>query len=112
MANGRRRLIAGNWKMFKTVPEALDLVRELRNVLGSVRDTDLLICPPYPALHAVAQRLEGSNLALGAQELFWEDQGAFTGAVSGPMLKAAGCTYVLVGHSERRQFFGETLETS
>lgn len=112
MAAKRRQLIAGNWKMNRTVAEALDLVRDLRRVLGSVRDCDIMIAPSYLCLHAVAGRLEESNIALGGQELYPVDSGAFTGAVSAPMLKEAGCSYVLIGHSERRQHFGESLESS
>jgi triosephosphate isomerase len=108
----RKPLIAGNWKMFKTLPEALTLASDLRRKLSPLRGCDLMVAPPYPVLAAVAERLEGSNVALGAQELFYETQGAFTGAVSGPMLRAVGCHFVLVGHSERRQLFGETLESS
>ncbi len=108
----RRKLIAGNWKMFKTVTEAVDFVAELRRLLTQVRDCDLAVLPPYVAIYPVAQKLADSNIAVGGQELYWEDKGAFTGAVSGPMLKAAGCKFVLVGHSERRQLFGETLESS
>jgi triosephosphate isomerase len=108
----RRIMIAGNWKLNKTVAEALELVRELRRTLTEVSDCDLVVAPPYTALHPVAKALEDSNIAVAAQELFYEDSGAYTGTVSGPMLAEAGCTYVLVGHSERRQYFGETLESS
>jgi triosephosphate isomerase len=105
-------MIAGNWKMHKNVKEALELVRELRRLLSQVRDCDLVVSPPYTALHAVHAALEDSNIAVAAQELFWESKGAFTGAISAGMLKDVGCTYALVGHSERRQLFGETLESS
>lgn len=108
----RRMMIAGNWKLHKTVAESLALVRELRRLLAQVRDCDLVVAPPYTALYAVAKALEGSNIDLSAQEIFYEDKGAYTGTVSGPMLREVGCEYTLVGHSERRQFFGETLETS
>ena len=108
----RRMLIAGNWKMHKTVAEALALVRDLKRLVSQVRDCDIAVAPPYTALHAVAKALEDSSIKLAAQELFYEEKGAFTGAVSGPMLKEVGCTHVLVGHSERRQLFGETLESS
>lgn len=108
----RRKLIAGNWKMHKTVREAEALVTELKQLVGSAPPCDVLVAPPYTALTAVAAKLAGSPIALAAQHLFYEDSGAFTGAVSGPMLKEVGCAYVLVGHSERRQLFGETLQTS
>lgn len=108
----RRPLIAGNWKLNKTVQEALALVTDLKRLLSPLRHCDLMIAPTYPCLVPVAQRLEGTSIALGAQELYPEDAGAYTGAVSGPILASAGCTYVLVGHSERRQLFGETLESS
>jgi triosephosphate isomerase (TIM) len=108
----RRRLIAGNWKMYKTVPEALTLATLLKQKLGVVRDRDIVIAPPASALYALRGRLEDSNIALAGQDVFWEDQGAYTGSISAPMLKDVGCTYVLIGHSERRQYFGETIETS
>lgn len=108
----RRTLIAGNWKLNKTVTEALTLVSDLRRLLSQVRDCDLVIAPPFTAIWPAVHRLEGSNIQLAGQDLYFEDQGAFTGTVSGPMLKDAGCQYVLVGHSERRQFFGETLDSA
>lgn len=108
----RRVLLAGNWKLNKTVPEALELVAELRRLVARVRDRDIAVAPPYTALWAVGQKLADSNIAVAGQEVFWEDGGAFTGTVSAPMLRDVGCTYALVGHSERRQHFGETLESS
>lgn len=107
----RRPLIAGNWKMHKTVAEALELATALKNAVAPgarSRDVEVVIAPPFTALYPVARRIEGSAVALGAQDLFWEDKGAFTGEVSAAMLLDVGCTYVLVGHSERRQHFGET----
>ena len=108
----RRKLIAGNWKLNKALGESVDLARELKNALAQVRHCDIVVAPVYTALASVAQALKDSNIAVAAQELYWEDSGAFTGAVSGPLIQDAGCRYVLVGHSERRQLFGETLETS
>ncbi len=108
----RRPFIAGNWKLNKTVAEATALVRDLRRLVSQVRDCDIAVAPPYTALQPVAKTHEDSNLALCGQDIYYEDHGAFTGTVSGPLLKEAGCRYVIVAHSERRQFFGETLESS
>jgi len=105
----RRPFIAGNWKMYKTTSEAVALVQALKDGLRS--EHEVLVAPPFTALAAVAPLLRGTPIALGAQDMHWEAEGAFTGAVSGPMLKDAGCSHVLVGHSERRQLFGETDET-
>jgi len=110
---GRRRspFIAGNWKMNLGLREASALARKLVEAESEIADCTIVLMPPFTALGAVAAAVAGSPLGLGAQDLFWEDQGAFTGEVSGPMLKDARCAYVLVGHSERRQLFGETDET-
>ena len=99
--------ICGNWKLHKTVGEAVAFVTELKNQLGTVRDVEIAVAPVFTAIHAVAKRLEGSHIKVAAQDCFWEDKGAWTGEVSAPMLKEAGCSYVIVGHSERRQHFGE-----
>jgi triosephosphate isomerase len=108
----RRPVIAGNWKMNKTVPEAIDLVRELREELAGLRErVEIIVAPAFPALQPVAKVLEESDLRLAAQNCYWAPSGAYTGEVSAPMLQAVGCHYVILGHSERRQFFGETDET-
>src|SRR5687768_12052360 len=107
----RKPLIAGNWKMHKSLAEAKALAKGLRGALDGMSDRDAAICPPPVWLLPVADELRGSDVALGAQNVHWEKQGAFTGEVSVPMLVDAGCRYVIVGHSERRQFFGETDET-
>lgn len=105
----RRAFIAGNWKMNKSVGEGLGLVRELRGLLSQVRDrVEIAIAPPFTALHPVAKALEDSNILLAAQNCHASESGAFTGEVAAPMLKEVGCSYVILGHSERRQFFGET----
>ncbi len=104
----RTPLLAGNWKMHTTRSEAVALVDELLAQIAEVRDRDVLVAPPFTALVPVAERLRGSRVLLAGQNLHWEDRGAFTGEVSGPMLKDAGCTHVIIGHSERRQFFGDT----
>lgn len=104
----RTPLLAGNWKMNGAQPEAVALARELRDRIGHPADREVLVAPPFPALAAVATELRGSGFLVAGQNLFWEDAGAFTGEVSGPMLVAAGCSHVIVGHSERRQLFGET----
>lgn len=106
----RKPLIAGNWKLNKTVPEALELAGELKQELADFSRADLLVCPAYVALYPVAELLRGSPIAVGGQDLFREETGAFTGAVSGSMLKSAGCSYVIVGHSERREIFGDSDE--
>jgi triosephosphate isomerase len=101
-------VLAGNWKMHGTVPESTALARELRDAIGSVEGREVVVAPTAPALAAVASEIEGSGYSLAAQDVHWEDSGAFTGEVSAPMLLAVGCSHVIIGHSERRQYFGET----
>ncbi|MGE0041630.1 MAG: triose-phosphate isomerase [Vicinamibacterales bacterium] len=101
-------LIAGNWKMFKTVQEAVAHVKELRLVLGDVEGVDVVVAPPFTAVWAVAEAARASVVAVAAQDLHWEREGAFTGEVSAAMVREAGAEYVIIGHSERRALFGET----
>lgn len=107
----RRPMIAGNWKMYKTCPEAEDTAGALVQKLSDAAGVDIMIAPPATALTSVSRIIRETPVDLGAQNLFWEDEGAYTGEVSGPMLVSAGCRYVIIGHSERRQYFGETDET-
>ena len=107
----RKVIIAGNWKMNKTSFEAIDLANSLKRELTDITAVDIVVCPPFTALTEANDVLLETNISLGAQNLYWEDSGAFTGEISAPMIKAAGAQYVIIGHSERRQFFGETNET-
>ncbi|MDI6687204.1 MAG: triose-phosphate isomerase [Desulfobacterales bacterium] len=105
--NSRKPLIAGNWKMFKTCEEAVETARQLVKLVAD--DTvDVMIAPAFTSLMPVSDVVKGSCVALGAQNLFWEPEGAYTGEISSGMLVSAGCSYVIIGHSERRQYFGET----
>jgi triosephosphate isomerase (TIM) len=108
----RTKLICGNWKLHKTIHESLELATAIKNVVGPVRDVEVAVAPVFTALHAVAKRLEGSSVAVAAQDCFWEDHGAFTGEVSCAQLKDVGCKYVIIAHSERRQHFHETDATA
>ena len=103
--------IAGNWKMYKTIPEAVEMVKALKEASSEQIEAELVVIPPMTALSEVKKAIEGSQVKLGAQNMYWEDEGAFTGEISAPMLKDAGCEYAVIGHSERRQYFGETDET-
>jgi len=100
--------IAGNWKMFKTVHEAVVFVKELKNIVKDVTDVEIVVAPPFTAVHAVAEAARNSNIGVAAQDLYWEREGAFTGEVSPGMIAEAGALYAIVGHSERRRLFGET----
>lgn len=107
----RRPIIAGNWKMNETIDQSLDLVTKLKPEVAKVNDLDIVVCPPYTALFAVGKAIRGTNIFLSAQDIYWEEKGAYTGEVSPVMLTDLGCKYVIIGHSERRQFFGETNQS-
>jgi triosephosphate isomerase (TIM) len=104
----RLPLIVGNWKMFKTVHEAVVFAKELRPMVKDISDVDVVVGPPFTALHPVAEALRSANVGVAAQNLHWEREGAFTGEVSAAMIKEAGAEYAIIGHSERRRLFGET----
>lgn len=108
----RRRIIAGNWKMNKTVPEAVRLAKQIKLLVeqDAAERVEVVLCPPFTALYAVAEVLRGSSIKLGAQNVHDKPSGAYTGEISVPMLKDIGCEYVILGHSERRTYFGETDE--
>ena len=107
----RTPLIAGNWKMYKTVADAVKYVKELRGMVKDIGGVEIVVAPPFPALHAAAEAARNSNIAIAAQDLYWEREGAFTGEVSAPMIREAGAEFVIIGHSERRTLFGETDAT-
>ena len=104
----RTPFIAGNWKMFKTVGETVSFVTELRDLVKPVSGVDIVVAPPFTAVHAAAGAARGSNIGVAAQDIHWEREGAFTGEVSAMMVKEAGAEYAIVGHSERRRLFGES----
>jgi triosephosphate isomerase len=100
--------ICGNWKMYKTVAETVKYVKEFRSLVKDVTGVEIALAPPFTALHAAAEAARASNIAIAAQDLYWEREGAFTGAVSAAMVREAGAEYAIIGHSERRTLFGET----
>jgi triosephosphate isomerase len=107
----RLPFIAANWKMFKTVQDAVFYVKELRTIVKDAADVEIVVAPPFTAIHACGEAARNSNIGLAGQDLHWEREGAFTGEISTVMLKDAGAEYVIIGHSERRRLFHETDET-
>ncbi|MFZ3199797.1 MAG: triose-phosphate isomerase [Candidatus Acidiferrales bacterium] len=107
----RKPVIAGNWKMYKTQAETRAFFAAFVPLVAATKHCDIVVAPPFTALAAASEAARNTNIAISAQDVFWETEGAFTGEISAPMLVEAGCRYVIVGHSERRQFFGDTDET-
>jgi len=107
----RTPFVAGNWKMYKTVADAVKYVKEFRLLAKDVTGVEIVLAAPFTAIHAAAEAARNSNIGIGAQDVYWQPQGAFTGEVSAPMIREAGAEYVIIGHSERRTLFGETDET-
>jgi triosephosphate isomerase len=107
----RTPIIAGNWKMYKTVAEAVKYVKEFRGMVKDISDVEIVLAPTFTALHAAAEAARNSNVIIAAQDLYWEREGAFTGEISAPMIREAGAEYVIIGHSERRTLFNETDAT-
>jgi triosephosphate isomerase (TIM) len=107
----RHPFIAGNWKMFKTVHDSVVYVKEFRSLVKDIEDVEIVLATPFTAIHAAAEAARNSNVGISGQDLHWEREGAFTGEVSGVMVREAGAEYVIIGHSERRQYFGETDAT-
>ena len=104
----RMPLIAGNWKMYKTVHDAFVFVKELRPIVKDVGNVEIVIAPPFTAIHAAAEAARNTNILVAAQDVYWEREGAFTGEIAPAMIKEAGAEYVIIGHSERRRLFGES----
>jgi triosephosphate isomerase len=107
----RKPVIAGNWKLFKTIAESVTLVNELKALVVNNQGVEIVVAPVFTALSRVSDALQGSNINLAAQDCYWEEEGAFTGEVAPQLLKDVGCSHVIIGHSERRQYFGETDQT-
>ncbi len=107
----RRPIVAGNWKMNMTAPEGRALVDQLLPMVSDASGVDVVVCPPFTTIASVVDGVKSSDVAVGAQDMYWEDSGAYTGQIAPQMLLTAGCTWVIIGHSERRQFFGETNDT-
>jgi triosephosphate isomerase len=107
----RKKLIAANWKMYKTPEQAQAFVSAFVPLVAGHERNEIVLCPPFVLIPQVGWALRGSKIALGGQDMFWESEGAYTGAVSAQMLHAVGCSHVIIGHSERRQYYGETDDT-
>ena len=107
----RKRLMAANWKMYKTPDQTRDFFRDFLPLVEKHDRDEIAVCPPFVNVPAAVEAAKGSNIAVGAQNMYWEKEGAFTGEISTGMLLAVGCTHVIIGHSERRQYFGETDDT-
>jgi len=107
----RKKLMAANWKMYKTPDQTRDFFRDFLPLVGKHDRDEIAVCPPFVDVPAAVEAAKGSNVAIGAQNMYWEKEGAFTGEISTGMLLAVGCTHVIIGHSERRQYFGETDDT-
>lgn len=107
----RKKLIAANWKMYKNLAQTKDFFRDLLPLVAKHDRDEIVVCPPYIDLHAAIESAKDSQVAVGAQNVYWKAEGAFTGEISPTMLVAVGCTHVIIGHSERRQYFGETDDT-
>ena len=104
----RKPVLVGNWKLYKTAAETASSLKTLAPLVAGATHADVVVCPTFVNLAAAVEAVRGTNIEVGAQDLFWLQEGAYTGEVSGPMLGAIGCGWVIVGHSERRQYFGET----
>ncbi len=107
----RKKLVAANWKMYKNPDQTREFFQAFLPLVADHTRDEIVVCPPYTDLHAAVESTTGSNVAIGAQDMYWKEEGAFTGEISPGMLLAAGCTHVIIGHSERRQYFGETDDT-
>ena len=107
----RKPVIAGNWKMYKTPVETTGFLHDLAPLVAASEHAEIIVCPPFVDLAVAVEAARGTNIGIGAQDLFWRKEGAYTGEISAPMLAAAGCRWVIIGHSERRQYFGETDES-
>ena len=107
----RKKLMAANWKMYKTPDQTRDFFRDFLPMVQDHDRDEIAVCPPFVNIHAAVEAAKGSRVAIGGQNMFWEKEGAYTGEISTTMLLASGCTHVIIGHSERRQYFGETDDT-